>query len=61
MKGYRRKPRRDAVHREVWEYKTEVKEITETRARIALTDKVEEDKNLEMYGGGRYETGIKTY
>ena len=48
MEGYRRKPRRDTVHREVWGYKTEVKEMIEIRKRLALRNKGEEEEHLEI-------------
>ena len=48
MEGCRRKPRRDTVHREVWGYKTEVKEMIEIRKRLALRNKVEEEEHLEI-------------
>ena len=43
MEGYRRKPRRDTVHREVWGYKPEVKEKIEIRERPALRNKVKKE------------------
>ena len=42
-------------------YKTEVKERIETRERLALRNKVKEEEHLEIYGGFREETGMKTY
>ena len=61
MEGYRTKPRRDTVHREVWGYKTEVKERIEMRERLALRNKVKEEEHLEIYGRLREEIGTKTY
>ena len=51
MEGYRTKPRRDTVHREVWGYKTEVKERIEMRERLALRNKVKEEEHLEILRG----------
>ena len=51
MGGSRRKPRRDTVHREVWGYKTELKERIEKREGLAVRNKVEEEVHLEIYGG----------
>ena len=45
-KSYRRKPRRDTVHREVCGYTTEVKEMIEPRERLALGKKVKEEDHL---------------
>ena len=36
MEGYRRKPRRDAVHKGVWGYQKNVKERTKRRQRLVL-------------------------
>ena len=46
MEGYRRKPRRDTVHRHVCGYKTEVKENIEIRQRLALRNKVKDEEDL---------------
>ena len=42
-------------------YKTEGNEIIEERERLALRNKVKEEKHLEIYGGLREGIGIKTY
>ena len=42
------------------EYKTEVKERTITRGRLALRAKVKEEP-IEIYGGLREEIGVKMY
>ena len=61
MEGCRRKPRRGTVHREVWGYKTEMKERIEMRERLALRNKVKDEEHLAIYGGSREELGMKTY
>ena len=42
-------------------YKTEVKERIEERERLALRNKVNEEKHLEIHGGLREDIGMKTY
>ena len=42
-------------------YKTEVKEILEERERLALRNKMKEEKHLEIYGGLREDIGMKAY
>ena len=54
MEGYRRKPRRDTVHRVVCGVQ-EVKGNIETRERLALTNKVNEEEHFEIDGGFREE------
>ena len=39
-------------------YKTEVKEDTEIREKLALRNKLKEEEHLEMYGGLREEIGM---
>ena len=59
MEGYRGTPRRGDVRREIWEAKVE--ERTERRERLALRNKVESEKHLELYGGLREEIPMKTH
>ena len=42
-------------------YKTEVKERLEGRGRLALRNKVKEEKRFEIYGRLREDVGVKTY
>ena len=42
-------------------YKTEVKEIIEVRKRLALRNKVKEEKHLDIHGELREDIGMKTY
>ena len=42
-------------------YKIDVIEIMEERERLALTNKVKEEKHLEIYGRWREDIGMKTY
>ena len=42
-------------------YKTELKERIEEKERLALRNKVKEEKLLEIYGGSREDIGMKTY
>ena len=42
-------------------YKTKVKERVQQRERLALRNKVKEEKHLEIYGGLRKDIGMKTY
>ena len=52
MEGSRR-PRRGNVYIKFGGYKTEVKEITEERGRLALRNMAKEEKHLKIYGGLR--------
>ena len=62
MEGFRERPRRGTVYIEQFGgYKTEVTERVEARERLALRNKVKEEKHLEMSGGLREDTGMKTY
>ena len=54
MEEYRRKRRRDTVHRQV-------KERIKIREMLALRNKAKRRNTLEMYGGLREEIGMKTY
>ena len=58
MEGFKRRPIRGTVHREVWRVQNRSKRSIEERERPALRNIV---KHLEKYGGlgGRY--GMKTY
>ena len=42
-------------------YKAEAEERTEKRERLALRNKVESGKHVEIYGGLREGIGLKTY
>ena len=42
-------------------YKTEAKERIEEREKLALRNKVTEEKHFEIYGGLREDIGMKTY
>ena len=42
-------------------YKAEVEGMIEIRERLALRNKVESEKHLEIHGGLREGTGTKTY
>ena len=42
-------------------YKTEANGRIEERERLALRNKVKEEKRLEIYGGLRKDIGMKTY
>ena len=46
---------------EYGKYKAEVEEMIERRERLALQNKVESEKHLEIYGGLRERTGMETY
>ena len=62
-KAFKGRPRRGTVYEEFDGYAiTQVKERIEERERLALRNKVKEEKHLEKYGGveGRY-WGMKTY
>ena len=67
MEGYRGRPRRGTVYREIWRvqefggYKTEVRERIEERERQTLRNKVKEEKHLGICGGLREDSGMKTY
>ena len=50
MEGYRRKPRRDTVHREVGGCQTEVNERIELRGRLALINEVKQEKTRDLRG-----------
>ena len=66
MEGYRRKPRRDTVRGGVCgvqdrsKRKDRNKGKAEIRERLALRNKVKEEKHLEIYGGLRETIGMKT-
>ena len=52
MDGHWKKPRRDtAVHREVCGVQDKSKTKDRNRGRLALRNKVKEEKHLEVYGG----------
>ena len=42
-------------------YKAKVEEMIEKRERLALGNKAESEEHLEMHGGLREGTGMKTY
>ena len=51
MEGVRGRPRRGTVIEKFGGYKTNVKGRREERERLALRNKVKEEKHLEIYGG----------
>ena len=60
MEGYRGRPRRGTVYREVWRVQDRSKRNIEEEERQALRNKVK-DKHLEIYGRLREYIGMKTY
>ena len=61
MEGVRRRPRRDTVCREVWWVQDNCKRRIEERERLALRNKVNEEKHVEIYRELRDDIGMKTY
>ena len=61
MEGFRGKPRRALSIEKFGGYKTEVKEITGERERLALRNKARVEKHLGIYRGLRENIGVKTY
>ena len=61
MEGFRGRPRRALSIEKFGGYKTEVKGRIEERERLALRNKAEAEKHLEIYGGLREDIGMKMY
>ena len=60
MEGVKGRPRRGtAVYGEFGGHKTAVEERIEERKRLALRNKVKEEKHLEIYGGLKGDIGMK--
>ena len=61
MEVLRGRPTRGTVYREDWRLQDKVKERIEERERLALRNKMKEEKHLEIYRGLREDIGMKTY
>ena len=61
MEGVRGRPGEELFVEKFGGYKTEVKQRIEERERLALRNKVKEEKHLEIYRGLRADIGMKTY
>ena len=61
MEGYRRKPRRDTVHREVYGVQDRSKRKDRIKGKASAKKQGEGGGTIRDYGGLREEIGMKTY